>query len=305
MWGQTVQPDEGRMTDCEKSYEQLCLDLEVLRQRIAELEALEAQRRRAESQRDAMLAALQESERPSNAELQARNEKLDAFAYTVAHDLQNPLAIIAGMSEVLEAEYATLSRDELRKHLHTIRRSCEKMASIIDGLLLLAQVRMGEVEVTALDMGQIFAEVQVRLADLIEGYQARIETPDVWPLALGYAPWVEQVWINYLSNAIKYGGHPPHVEIGASVQADGGASPEVRFWVRDNGPGLALKDQNQLFSPFTRLDKVRASGYGLGLSIIRRLVEKLGGRVGIESEGVLGRGSVFSFTLPGLPEQEE
>ena len=121
--------------------------------------------------------------------------------------------------------------------------------------------------------------------------------PDHWPIALGYSPWIEEVWVNYISNAIKYGGRPPRVELGATVQADG----MVRFWVRDDGSGLTPAEQAQLFVPFTRLNKTPAKGNGLGLSIVRRIVEKLGGQVGVESEGLPGRGCVFSFTLPGVP----
>ena len=115
---------------------------------------------------------------------------------------------------------------------------------------------------------------------------------DSWPRALGHAAWVEEVWANYLSNAIKYGGQPPRVMLGAEPQQDG----MVRYWVRDNGPGLAPEDQARLFTPFTRLDQVRVKGHGLGLSIVRRIVEKLGGQVGVESQ--LGQGSTFFFILP-------
>jgi two-component system sensor histidine kinase/response regulator len=102
------------------------------------------------------------------------------------------------------------------------------------------------------------------------------------------------VWANYLSNAIQYGGRPPRVELGVTEQADG----MVRFWVRDNGPGLTPEEQARLFTPFTQLAQVRARGHGLGLSIVRRIVERLGGQVGVESE--IGRGSAFTFTLPGM-----
>jgi signal transduction histidine kinase len=118
---------------------------------------------------------------------------------------------------------------------------------------------------------------------------------------LGYAPWVEEVLTNYLSNAIKYGGQPPRVEVGWSPQADG----MIRLWVRDNGPGLAAQDQQALFAPFTRLAPVRAGGHGLGLSIARRIIEKLGGQVGVASRGVPGQGSEFFFALPGRPEGVE
>jgi signal transduction histidine kinase len=96
-----------------------------------------------------------------------------------------------------------------------------------------------------------------------------------------------------MSNAIKYGGRPPRIELGATATGD-----QVRFWVQDNGAGVPSEAQERLFAPFTRLSKVRVKGHGLGLSIVRRIVEKLGGQVSIESEGLPGAGSIFAFTLP-------
>ena len=93
---------------------------------------------------------------------------------------------------------------------------------------------------------------------------------------------------------MKYGGRPPRIELGAIDGSDG----TITFWVKDNGPGLSQEDQSRLFTPFTRLDKVSAKGYGLGLSIVRRIMEKLGGKASVES--ALGLGSRFCFTLPGL-----
>jgi signal transduction histidine kinase len=125
-------------------------------------------------------------------------------------------------------------------------------------------------------------------------YQAEIIKPSEWPVVLGHAPWVEEVWANYISNAMKYGGHPPRVELGATPLPNG----SVRFWVHDNGNGLSPEARAQLFIAYTRLDKLRATGHGLGLSIVKRIVEKLGGTVGLESEDEPGKGSTFSFTLP-------
>jgi signal transduction histidine kinase len=158
--------------------------------------------------------------------------------------------------------------------------------------------QVDQVEMSPLNMAEIITEARGRLADIIEKQQAEIILPlKSWPTAWGYAPWVEEVWTNYLSNAIKYGGRPPRVEPGATVQPDG----QVYFWVRDNGPGLSFQEQARLFAPFTRLHQVRAEGHGLGLSIVRRIVEKLGGQVGVESKGAPGQGSTFWFTLPGKP----
>jgi signal transduction histidine kinase len=171
------------------------------------------------------------------------------------------------------------------------------MGNIIEELLLLAGIRKTDVELEPLDMEVILSEVNKRLAHTIQEYQAELVFPEAWPKAFGYAPWVEEIWVNYLSNALKYGGRPPRVELGATKQADG----MVRFWVRDNGPGLSRAEQSRLFVPFTKLAQVRVEGFGLGLSIVRRIVDKLGGQVGVESEGVPGRGSTFSFTLPSGP----
>jgi signal transduction histidine kinase len=144
-----------------------------------------------------------------------------------------------------------------------------------------------------MEMSQIIGEVQRRLDYMLKEYGAELILPTSWPVALGYAPWIEEVWANYLSNAIKYGGQPPRLEVGATPQADG----MVRFWVRDNGAGLTLAEQSHLFTPFTKLNRVRAKGHGLGLSIVQRIVEKLGGQVGVESQ--VGQGSLFYFSLPG------
>jgi signal transduction histidine kinase len=242
-------------------------------------------------------ARLVEALRQRTAELEARNEELDAFDHTVAHDLKGPLGHMVSFADALEEFYPTLSEEEVIGYLHTIATSGHKMSSIIDELLVLASVRkVREVELDALDMASIVDQVLLRLAYLTDSYQAEIIVPDAWPAASGYGPWVEEVWANYVSNALKYGGRPPRVELGATVQADG----MVRFWIRDNGSGLTPEEQARLFTPFTRLDQIRAKGHGLGLSIVRRIVERLAGQVGVESAP--GEGSVFSFTLPGASQ---
>ena len=241
----------------------------------------------------------EEALRQYAAELEARNEDLDAFAHTVAHDLKGPLGHMVGFAEVLEQDYTALPQEEARRHLHTIAQSGRKMSSIVDALLLLAEARKMEVAMQPLNMAGIVAEALGRFTAILEERQAQIVLPDTWPMARGYEPWVEEVWANYLSNALKFGGRPPRVELGGAVQDRNDnttASPIVRFWVRDNGPGLTPEDQGRLFTPFTRLEQVSGRGHGLGLSIVRRIVEKMGGHVGVQSE--IGAGSTFWFTLP-------
>ena len=237
-------------------------------------------------------ARLVEALRRHTVELQGRNNELDAFAHTVAHDLKSPLGLVVGLAEVLGEDYTTMPDEELGRYLHTVARNARKMSSIVDALLLLAEARKMQVKTGPLDMASIVAEARQRLIPLVEQYQAEIILPDAWPVALGYGPWVEEVWVNYLSNAIKYGGRPPRVELGAMVQADG----MVCFWVRDNGLGLTPEEQARLFTPFTQLDQIDAKGHGLGLSIVLRIIERLGGQVGMKSE--VGRNSTFWFVLP-------
>ena len=240
------------------------------------------------------------------ADLETRNTELEAFSHTVAHAFQGPLSLIIGFSTILEENSATMSGEEVRDFLSMIGRSGRKLSDLIDELLLLAGSRQRTVKAEPLDMASIMGEVQQRLASMIEEHGAKVILPESWPQVLGYAPWIEEVWVNYLSNAIKYGGRPPRVEIGfdkeanrhtgeAASQAPAGASC-VRFWVRDNGPGIPPDDQGRLFAMFTRLGTIPAAGHGLGLAIVRHIVEKLGGQVGVESNG--SGGSLFSFTLP-------
>ncbi len=226
-------------------------------------------------------------------ELEAHNIELDAFAHTVAHDLKNPLAALIGISQLLEKRHTTLAPEKLQQRLGVISQIGYKMTSIIDELLLLSSIRrVEEVATERLDMASIVREAQNRLSNLLTQHEVEIIIPSTWPAALGYAPWIEEVWVNYISNAIKYGGVPPRVELGATVHHEGW----VRFWVCDNGNGIAPEEQAVLFTEFTRLSEVRAEGHGLGLSIVRRIAEKLGGDVGVES--TVGQGSCFFFTLP-------
>ena len=238
----------------------------------------------------------EEALRQRAAELLARNAELDAFAHTVAHDLKSPLSIILGYTDLLIEAGTKLDPQELIEYLSAIRQTTLKVNNIIDELLLLAEVRKSEIELQPLNMARIVADSRKRLAYLIGQHEARIDAPTDWPMALGHAPWIEQVWINYISNAIKYGGRPPKIELGATQLPDN----YIKFWVRDNGRGLAPDEQAQLFTPFTQLTHARATGHGLGLSIVRRIINKLDGEVGVESE--VGQGSLFSFTLRGAPD---
>ena len=235
-------------------------------------------------------------------DLETHNAELDAFAHTVAHDLKNPLTTLIASSMLLEKRYAKMSEERLRSYTHTIAQTGRTMNNIIDELLLLASVRaMEDIDTQPLNMEDIVDKTLERLAYSIKEQQAEIILPSDWPVATGYGPWVEEVWVNYINNALKYGGRPPRVELGADIitipatEKSKAKKKMVRFWVRDNGHGLTPEEQEQLFTPFERLHQVHVEGHGLGLSIVRRIVGKLSGQVSVES--TVGQGSVFYFTL--------
>jgi len=227
-----------------------------------------------------------------NEELKTKNEELDAFSYMVAHDLKNPLNLILGMTDMVLKRQTNLDQ-ESSQQLQSVIHAGKQMFEIIESLLLLARIGQQQIESKPLNMGEIILQVEYRLSHLFQQYGGQLQKMEQFPIALGYAPWVAEIWANYLSNALKYGGRPPKIIIGATVQEDN----KIRFWVRDNGHGLTKEAKSKLFNPFTRLSEtVDAEGHGLGLAIVKRIVKKLGGEIGVES--FIGEGSVFYFTLP-------
>ncbi len=220
-------------------------------------------------------------------------EDLDAFAHTVAHDLRNSLSSIFSASEIMEEIIKLNDKNLLCELSNLINHSANKSIQITHELLLLATTDKTEVERKPLNMSVIFEEAKKQLADLLRNSNAEIKEPDYWPDSLGYAPWIEEVWSNYISNAVKYGGTPPKMEVGADTLQNG----KVCFWVKDNGKGLSKDEQDRLFKKFVRLHPQKADGYGLGLSIVKKIIEKLEGKVGVESNKD-GNGSKFYFILP-------
>jgi PAS domain S-box-containing protein len=221
--------------------------------------------------------------------------ELDAYAHTVAHDLSGPLTAVMGFTDLLKTNPALAENADARENLLHIEASASRMKNIIEELLKLAGVRKADVELEPVDMSQVVLAALERLTFMIQEHKPEVVLPEVWPAAIGHAPWVEEVWVNYFSNAMKYGGRPPRIELGAKVLN----ASFVLFWVQDNGPGLDDDQRRRLFTEFTRMHQSTASGQGLGLSIVRRIMEKLGGDVWLESQP--GRGSRFGFILPAVP----
>jgi len=220
-------------------------------------------------------------------------DELDAFAHTVAHDLKNPLSTLLGRLELLGLQLESADKEHTRFQLNEAIRSSRRFSNIIDELLTLSGVRRQHVVSQPLDLQVIVAEAIDRLESILKQHGARIAKPERWPVAVGHAPWVIEIFVNYLSNAAKYGGPSPLITLGGEIAPDGRTA---RFWVQDSGPGLDDDAKSRMFIPFTKISSVQAKGHGLGLSIVRRIVEKLGGTVGVTSSP--GTGARFWFELP-------
>lgn len=228
-------------------------------------------------------------------ELEIKNAELDAFGHTVAHDLKSSVNMLVGYAEFLSDEGHPPTPDELQSAVRQMTRHALRINDITESLLLLATTHKQDINLEPVHMGEVLTHVHYRLHQEIQAQEATLTIPESWPLVWGYAPWVEEVWLNYVSNGLKYGGSRPQLHLGFTPLQD---ENQVRFWIRDNGPGLTPNEAQRLFTPFTRIHTERAGGHGLGLTIVQRIITRLGGQVGVESAP--GAGSTFFFTLPLL-----
>lgn len=234
-------------------------------------------------------------------QLARANLDLDFFARAVAHDLKNPLTGVVGLLNVmkLDCQDRPTTHEGIRADVEELLSTTHQMTRIIDSLLMLAGVRhTAPVNVEPVELSAVVDRVRHILRREINGAGATVLWAANWPRVTAVAPWVEAVLTNYLSNAIKYGGDPPEIEVGTTETNDG----FVTVWVSDNGTGVAPRDRNSLFEEFYRAKKDGKAGFGIGLSIAERIVRRLGGTVGVDTREA--GGSVFWFTLPGWDTKE-
>lgn len=234
-------------------------------------------------------------------ELEQKVSELDKFAHTVAHDLRNPLFIVKNSIENLLDDQNEHENPDFVSKLLFIKKSTKQMAEIIQSILLLAGINSTrQAEKSKFPMKRSVDNALQRLKTLFESNSITIKKPDEWPEVVAYPPWITEVWVNYINNAIMYGGNPrhnikPEIELGFDKPICSTASGKYRFWVRDNGSGIPSSEITKLFTEFSRLH-TNENGCGLGLSIVKSIITKSDGEVGVESE--IGKGSLFYFTLP-------
>jgi PAS domain S-box-containing protein len=229
-------------------------------------------------------------------QLEERNDELDAFGHTVAHDLRGPLTNLIGYAEMLGVLFEDEISPQALTCVQTIGLSALKMDQIISSLLLLATLRNAAESITEVEMEPVAYAAVERFREQIDQRGIEVDVMPDLPRALGHGPWLEEVFANLVDNAIKYIGkenESPCITIRGVAQDN-----MVRYEVSDNGLGIKPEDRDRLFEMFSRFHKGEGRGLGLGLSIIKRIIGKLNGTLGVDS--ILGEGSTFWFTLPAV-----
>lgn len=225
-------------------------------------------------------------------ELAAAHGELEAFSYSVAHDLRAPLRAIDGYTQILRAHEQELG-EEARSCLETIRRNVQRMSALIDDLLKLSRVSRGELTFGTVDMAALAREAFEESRATVPERKIELRVGRL-PEALGDEALLRQVLANLIGNAVKFTG--PRAE--AIIEVNGAVEDEeCVYGVTDNGVGFDMAHAQRLFGAFERLHSMREfEGTGIGLAIVKRVVERHGGRVW--AEGRVGEGARFQFTLP-------
>src|SRR6266704_3431414 len=269
------------------------LELRV-QERTAELaDALEAQRQ-AEQEIKKLNEELEKRVVERTAQLENANKELEAFSYSVSHDLRAPLRHIDGFAEMLRDDASAVLGERSRRYLETISNSAKRMGALIDDLLVFSRMGRAEMRQSRFAMDRLVKEVLKEMKTEFQRRQIDWEIdplPEVW----GDRAMLKQVWVNLLSNAVKYTRPREHAKI--QIRCARTSERELQFCVRDNGVGFDMQYSNRLFGVFQRLHPAEEfDGTGIGLANVRRIVHRHGGRRWAEAK--VDQGATFHFTLP-------
>jgi PAS domain S-box-containing protein len=240
------------------------------------------ERKRAEDEREALIA-----------ELEAKNAELERFTYTVSHDLKSPLITIQGFLGFLKQEIEEGNIERAKADITRIAGAAAKMHQLLSDLLELSRVGRLMNSPQKVSFGELAREAVSMVTGRLTERGVVIDIAPDMSEVYGDRARLREVLENLLDNAVKYMGEQPQPRVEIGVRCDSG---ETVFFVRDNGVGIDPKYQDKVFGLFEKLDH-RSEGTGVGLAIVKRIVEVHGGRIWVESEGI-GQGSTFCFTLP-------
>ncbi len=231
-------------------------------------------------------------------ELSRSNHDLEQFAYVASHDLQEPLRMVASFTQLLEKRYSNKLDDKAHQYIQFAVDGAQRMQALINDLLVYSRVGTQAREFEVVDVNSILENVLKNLSTIIENSNATIQIGEM-PLIYAEKQQIGQVFQNLISNAIKFhGDSDPVVEISATQVEE-----EWVFRVKDNGIGIDQQFFDRIFVVFQRLhNRETYSGTGIGLAIVKKIVERHEGKIGIESE--IGQGSTFIFTIPKTKEEE-
>ena len=251
-------------------------------------------RQNAKSDRS-MKADLERRVSERTAELESANQELEAFSYSVSHDLRAPLRAIDGFSQAVIEDYADRLDEHGKDYLNRVRAATQRMGLLIDDMLALSRVTRAEMRHETVDLSALAAEV---FAELQKSEPARKVIWDIEPglTGVGDERLLRMALVNLLGNAWKFTSRKeqPRIEFGATLNADG----TTEFFVRDNGTGFDMAYADKLFGVFQRLHSAAEfPGTGVGLAIVQRIIHRHGGKV--RGVGIPDQGATFYFTLPG------
>ena len=253
--------------------------------------------RRALHEVDLLNAELEDRVVERTAQLEAANKELEAFSYSVSHDLRAPLRAVDGFSQAVVEDYGAQLPPDGRRQLQVIRESAQKMGQLVDDLLSFSRLSRQPLKRQTVQVDHLVREVLIELQAGCPQRDVQITLGDL-PRCQGDRALLQRVWVNLLSNALKYSGKREHpaLEIGCLSQDD-----ENVYFVRDNGTGFDMRYAGKLFGVFHRLHRAEDyEGTGVGLAIVQRVVHRHGGRVWAQAE--VDCGATFFFTLAGKIE---
>jgi signal transduction histidine kinase len=229
-------------------------------------------------------------------QLEAANRELEAFSYTISHDLRAPLRAVSGFTSILFEEYADAMPAQARGYLKRVKDSGDHMGHLVDDLLAFSRLGRQAVRTQRVNIRGIVDRALEQLAPSLDGRQVEVTIGEL-PDAACDAALVEQVFVNLLSNAFKYSRPREHARVEVGVLGDDGVEGATYF-VRDNGAGFDMEYAGKLFGVFQRLHRSEDfEGTGVGLAIVHRIVERHGGRIWAEAK--VDAGATFYFTLKG------